>query len=136
MRLSTFFAGFVLAATLVGTLHAQPPQTDEQSIRALITAFASARNLHDGEAAARLYSEDGEWISAKGYAARGRSARIWGGVTGQVQRTIESVDLPGSNISVVRVTTQYEQPIGRHHEVFICVNDDGTWKIRVHQSID
>jgi hypothetical protein len=34
------------------------------------------------------------------------------------------------------VTTQYEQPIGRHHEVFICVKDDGAWKIRVHQSVD
>ena len=134
MRLSAFF----VAATLVGTLPAQPPQTDEQSIRALITAFATARNLHDGEAAARLYSEDGEWISAKGYAAMGRTelARIWGGVSGHVQRTVDSVDFPGPNISVVRVTTQYEEPIGRHHEVFICVKDDGTRRIRVHQSVD
>lgn len=134
MRLSAFF----VAATLAARLHAQPPQTDEQSIRALITAFATARNLHDGEAAARLYSEDGEWLSAKGYPAQGRTelARIWGGVTGQVQRTVESVDFPGPNISLVRVTTQYAEPIGRHHEVFICVKDDGTWKIRVHQSVD
>jgi uncharacterized protein (TIGR02246 family) len=138
LRLLSFFAAFIVGAPIVGIVHAQSHETDEESIRALITAFANARNAQDGEAASRLYSEDGEWISAKGYVARGRSelTRTWGGVTGQVERTVQSVDFPGSNIAVVRVITQYAEPIGRHHEVFIFAKDDGKWNIHVHQSID
>jgi len=138
MRLHTFLVHSIAVATLAVAGTAQPSQTDEESIRLLIAAFANARNMHNGEAAAALYSEDGEWISAHGSAVRGRNelARLWSGVTGQVQRTVQSVDFPGSHIAVVHVTTQYDEPIGRHHEVFIVVDDDGKWNIRVHQSTD
>jgi hypothetical protein len=61
---------------------------------------------------------------------------MWSGVTGQVRRTIQPINLAGPNIAVVRVLTQYDEPIGIHHETFIFVKDNGAWNIRVHQSVD
>ncbi len=138
MRHGAFLLGLIAAVTLAELCNAQPHQTEEPLIRTVITVFANARNARDGDAAAALYSEDGEWISAHGYVVRGKAALVtlWGGVTGQVQRTIESIDLAGPNIAVVRVTTQYEEPVGRHHEVFILVKLNEKWNIRVHHSGD
>lgn len=133
-----------------GVAQDQAQQLREEPVRALIKAFADARNAHDGQAVAALYSEDGEWITdpfpvAHSISGRHGLAIQWGAVTGKVDRTISSIDFPGPNIAVVRVATQYEAPRSRHSEVFILVNegvkhppspDAGTWKIRVHQTID
>jgi uncharacterized protein (TIGR02246 family) len=111
--------------------------SDVNSIRALVKAFADARNARDGNAAAAVYSEDGEWLSEDGHPVRGRPllASLWGSVTGQVQRTISSIDFPSDNLAVVRVETQYDDSRGRHLEAFVFVKNDGKWSIRVHQSI-
>jgi uncharacterized protein (TIGR02246 family) len=129
---------FLLALALAAPGNAQALHSDEESIRTLVKTFAYARNEHNGEAVAALYSEDGEWISAKGYAVRGRPEliRLWNGVTGHVDRAIESIDFAGGNIALVRVATQYPEPIGRRHETFVLVKERGTWSIRVHQSVD
>jgi uncharacterized protein (TIGR02246 family) len=114
-------------------------QADDRLVRALIEKFAALRNAHDGPAVAALYSEDGEWLGARGQGAtRGRTAlaQLWGGVSGRVERTIQSLDFPGPNIAVVHVITQYAEPVGQHHEVFVTVKEDGVWLIRVHQSVD
>jgi len=59
---------------------------------------------------------------------RGRQAlaTLWGNLPGQVGRAIQPVDFPGGKIAVVRVTTQYAEPIGRHHETFVPVKENGT----------
>jgi uncharacterized protein (TIGR02246 family) len=131
-------APLLLAVALTAIGNAQSFQTDDEPIRTLIKTFADARNAHDGEAVAALYSEDGEWISAHGYFVHGRPAlvRLWSGVTGQVARTIQSIDFAGNNIAVVRVVTEYSEPIGRRHEAFILVKGGRTWNIRLHQSVD
>ena len=138
MERRTFLATVAWTAALAAEADAQSSPADGESLRTLVKTFANARNAHDGQAAAALYSEDGEWIGAHGALVRGRIelARMWSGVTGQVQRTIQSIDFAGPNIAVVRVLTQYEEPIGLHHETFIFVKDSGTWNIRVHQSVD
>jgi uncharacterized protein (TIGR02246 family) len=117
---------------------ANPPQTAEESIRRLVRGFADARNSHDGQTVANLYSEDGEWIADNGRVVQGRPAlaALWGGLTGQVQRTIESINLAGSNIALVRVVTQYSDRPESHHESFVFVKDGAAWSIRVHQSVD
>jgi uncharacterized protein (TIGR02246 family) len=128
---------------------AQPPSTANSDVRALIEAFANARNAHDGNSVAAFYSDDGEWIANDGSAVvRGKVdlARMWSRVTGHVDRTVKSVEFAGRNIAMVYVTTQYEAPIGRHSEVFVLVYDTvwqtpeshglGAWKIRVHQTLD
>jgi uncharacterized protein (TIGR02246 family) len=129
-----------LALVVVIGLHGQTQRGyEEESIRKLIQTFADARNAHDGAAVASLYSEDGEWIGARGFGkVKGRTAleELWGRLTGQVRRTVESVEIPSDRIAVVRVTTEYEEPVGRHHEVFIVVKELGDWKIRVHQTAD
>jgi len=112
---------------------------DETSVRALIRKFADLRNAHDGKAVAELYTEDGEWAGPNGEGGvRGREdlAGLWGNVPGQVERTIQSVEFPGGNLALVRVTVQYPEPIGRHHEAFIAVKENGAWFIRIHRSVD
>jgi uncharacterized protein (TIGR02246 family) len=118
--------------------NAQAAPAEEEPIRALIKTFADARNSHDGAKVAALYSVDGEWISSNGLSVRGRTAlaRLWGTLTGQVQRTIESIDLAGSSIAVVRVVTQYSDSRGRHHETFVFVKAGFAWEVRIHQTVD
>ncbi len=138
MRLCSSLAAFVIAAIVTSMANGQSAKTDEQSLRALVKTFADARNAHDGERVAAMYAEDGEWIGAEGQRVKGRSAlaRLWGSLTGQVQRTIQSIDFAGGNIAVVRVSTQYDEPVGRHHEAFVFVKQNGVWRIRDHQSTD
>jgi len=138
MEHRALLATFLLAAGFAASGKAQSTQADERSIRALVQVFADARNAHDGPAVAALYSEDGEWISSSGYALQGKEAlsRLWSGVTGQVTRTIQSIDFAAPNIAVVRVFTQYAEPTGLRHETFILVKQRGEWNIRVHQSVD
>ena len=140
MKPVAILPALLITAFLVSLGSAQPPAPDDdQSIRGLIKAFADARNAHNGEAVGALYSADGEWISADGRTrAQGKAelVRMWNGAQGQVQRTVDSIDLPGNSIAVVRVSTQYWEPIGRHREVFILAKDHDQWRIRLHQSID
>jgi hypothetical protein len=46
-----------------GVAQDQAKQLREEPVWALIKAFADARNAHDGQAVAAVYSEDGEWIT-------------------------------------------------------------------------
>jgi uncharacterized protein (TIGR02246 family) len=114
------------------------PYPEELRVRALIKTFDDARNRHDGIAVAALYSEDGEWISNRGNAVHGWQAlaTMWGGLSGQVEPTIQSVDFPGGDIALVRLTLQYSEPTGQHHEIFILLNEQGKWNVRVHQAVD
>jgi hypothetical protein len=111
----------------------------EDSVRGLIRAFAEARNAHDGAAAVALYAEDGEWVSADGWALHSRPeiSKMWTNAVGHVDRTILSMDFPGPNMAVVRVETNYGSPIGLHSEVFILIhNPRQGWRIHVHQTLD
>lgn len=109
-------------------------------VRSLIQKFANFRNAHDGSAAAALYAEDGQWIGINGGTfVRGRAAlaALWGAVPGHVERTVDSVEFPASNIATIHVTVDYTEPaIGRHHEVFIAVKDNDQWHIQTHQTVD
>lgn len=128
----------LLFAVISFAVPAQTPANANSDVRALIEAFANARNAHDGKSTAAFYSDDGEWISNDGSnVVRGKAdlARLWSAVTGHVDRTVKSVEYPGRNIAVVYVATQYEAPIGLHSEVFVLVYE-GAWKIRVHQTLD
>jgi uncharacterized protein (TIGR02246 family) len=125
----------VLGCTAV---NAQPPsQPDQAAVRALIKAFADARNAHDVVSVVALYADEGVWISETGGQVRGRAGllKLWNGVSGHVDRTISSIDFPAPHIAVVRVATQYADARGLHSEAFILVEENGFWKIRIHESI-
>ena len=66
MTKPSLMATMAIAASFTAMVSAQPARTDEQSLRGLITAFAQARNAHNGQAVAAIYAEDGEWVSAAG----------------------------------------------------------------------
>jgi hypothetical protein len=107
---------------------------DQDAIRTLIRDFADARNAHDGNAAAQLYSENGEY--GRG-AVRGREAlaALWGGLNGQVKRTIQSISFPGRNVASVSVAAMYNSDV--FDEVFMVAKEaDGVWRIRLHERTD
>ena len=133
----TFLIAVFCAATLAVVGNAQVPQADKLSIAARVRTFADARNAHDGTTVAALYSVDGEYISTEGNSVRGRAelAKLWSSVTGQVRRTVESVEFAGPNIALVRVNMLYPD-IGEHHETFVFVKAGARWEIRVHQTVD
>lgn len=136
---AVYGAGLVLALVLPMRAQAPSANPEEDAIRKLIATFAIARNAHDGATAARLYGEDGEWIAYQGVrTVRGRAAltALWGTALGQVTRTVQGIDVPSDSVAIVRVRTDYGQPIGIHREVFVVVKEQGTWRIRVHQTAD
>lgn len=110
-------------------------KADEYGVRALIAKFAGLRNAHDGVGVAALYSEDGKWCVRSCVRGRQELERLWSSVTGNVERTIESVDFPGKNIALIHVVAHYEDS-GRHHETFVLIKEDGTWSIQLHQAVD
>ena len=56
MKQHILFAAAILA-TLASMGESQAPLGSEESIRTVIRTFADARNSHDGQTAANLYSE-------------------------------------------------------------------------------
>jgi ketosteroid isomerase-like protein len=108
---------------------------EEQTVRSLIRRFADSRNARDGQGAAATYSEDGEYIfAAPVRTIRGRTAlaALWGGLPGQVSRTINNVEFLTPNIAVVRVDAEAGPKLA---ETFLVVKDEGEWRIRVHQAV-
>lgn len=116
-----------------------PGPGDDDVVRNLIRTFADSRNAHDGKAAAQTYVQDGEYIGLNGSRIRGTTdlAALWGGVTGKVRRTIDSVNIMTPNIAVVHVTANDgSRPYLPLNETFVVVRgDDGEWKIRVHEAV-
>ena len=132
---------FLLAMTVCST-QAQTQTAKEGQVRALITAFAEARNGRDANSVATFYSEDGEWIPVHTMSTihgRAALAQLWSQAQraqAHVDRTILSIEFPGARIAVVRASTQYGSPAGLHSEVFVVVQEASTWRIRIHQSLD
>jgi uncharacterized protein (TIGR02246 family) len=110
---------------------------EEAAVRTLMTTFANARNAHDGAAMAALYSGDGELRGPTGSRIVGRPAlaEMWSGVKGQVERTIQSVDFPGTDIAIVHVAAKYSDT-ARGSEVFIVVKEQLKWNIWVQQPLN
>jgi uncharacterized protein (TIGR02246 family) len=133
---------FLLTLTVFAA-QAQTQTAKEDRVRRLITAFAEARNGNDGNAVAAFYSEDGEWIQNHATATvhgRVALAQFWSQAQraqAHVDRAILSIEFPGTNIAIVRVSTQYGPPVGLHSEVFVLVDESALiWKIRIHQTLD
>lgn len=125
-----------VAAPSFGIVDSVPKGEDDLSVRALIKAFADARNAHDGNAAAARYAEDGEYQGKRGTGVKGRPAiaNVWSNVpAGEVRRTVQSVDFPATNVAVVRVAGEFPEV---HHETFLAIREGGGWLIRVHQLLD
>jgi uncharacterized protein (TIGR02246 family) len=137
-----------LLITIVSGGQAQTQSTGDDAIRSFIKTFADARNTHDGDSVAALYTEDGRWINAGQptlLVVRGRAelTKLWSGVIGHVDRSVAAIDFPGPNIRVVHVSCLYHPDTGitgSHREVFVLVNESSAtspnWRISLHQTLD
>jgi uncharacterized protein (TIGR02246 family) len=117
----------------------------DEAIRTLVTQFADARNAHDGAAAAATYAEDAEYFNTlsapvvKGV-VKGKEAlaRLWGGVSGQVERRILGTEFLSPNIAAVHVSAEDANDLNAasrlFEETFIVVKDTSGWRIKVHQA--
>lgn len=83
------------------------------------------------------FSEDGELLSANGSSVAGEPAlaKIWSGVSGRVERTIQYVDFPGTDIAIVHVATEYTDTV-RRNEIFVTVKEHLKWNIWVQQTLN
>jgi uncharacterized protein (TIGR02246 family) len=130
----------------IGTLFIQPipgncqiASSDDNAIRQLMAAFADARNAHQAEKLVEFYSDDAEWLSSAGIPVKGRDAlmTMWRAqiirVPENVQRTLQSIDIPSPNLALVRVETNYPS-LGRHSETFVLVKISLVWHIQIHES--
>lgn len=110
----------------------------DETVRAVITRFADARNAHDGNAAAAAYAPDGEYVNPVGPTrkVKGRAAlaALWGALPGQVQRKIEAVEFITANIAVAHVVAEFSEPTSTLKETFVVVRDGSEWKIQIHEA--
>jgi uncharacterized protein (TIGR02246 family) len=110
---------------------------NERPVRALIKAFADARNAHDGAAAAATYASEGEYRAFDRPPVKGsvQLSEMWGRMTGQMSRRVNSVQFVAPNLAVVLAEERFVGPEGENQakEVYTVARIDGEWKILVHQ---
>jgi hypothetical protein len=115
----------------------RPPIPDEERpVRALIKAFADARNAHDGKAAAATYAPGGEYRAFDRTPLRGQELEaLWGGTIGQMSRIVRSVQFVAPNLAIVVDDERFVWSEGesRFKEAFTVIYYAGQWKILVHQ---
>jgi hypothetical protein len=108
---------------------------NERPIRALIKAFADARNAHDGKAAAATYAPEGEYRGFDAAPVKGPVLEtFWWSVQGQASRTAKSVEFISPNLAIVVVYVRGVSSRGEWltKEAFSVINYTGQWKILVH----
>jgi uncharacterized protein (TIGR02246 family) len=134
---SMTIAQILILICCAGMSRAQVAENAEEQARAVIEKFASARNEHDGKAAAQMYFDDGEYIPAGGQQiVRGRAAlaALWSS-GGNIPRVVTRVQILTPNIVVATVEARFSGDFGSvvGVETFLLIKDDGRWLIRVHQ---
>ena len=95
---TTFPTACVVALALSFPGQAQSANNEERPIRALIQDFADARNAHDGITVAGFYSDEGEWIAARGVrTVRGRAAQCRSDASSELARRLARQVVPKQN---------------------------------------
>ena len=127
-----------ICAALALPLVAQT-QTNEDSVRKLITDFATARNAQDGQALLRTYAEDATYKPFDNPLIEGRNkiAMAWSKPwAGQTARKITGVRFARPDYAVVQVDSTFTGPKGSMHftEVFEVGMQAGAWQIKLHRS--
>lgn len=110
---------------------------NERPVRALIKAFADARNAHDGGAAAATYALEGEYRAFDRPPVKGAAdlAALWARMTGQMSRRVKSVQFVAPNLAIAFVNLREVewQGQGEGQEAYTVANINREWKILVHQ---
>jgi uncharacterized protein (TIGR02246 family) len=126
---------FVLLAS---PAHAQAPASDDAAIRALVAAYAAARDKSDAAALTALFTADADQLVSSGEWRRGRAAVVEGSLASSQQTpgartfTIETVRMLAANVALVDSRYDIAPPGGptrRMWASWLVVKDGTAWKI-------
>jgi uncharacterized protein (TIGR02246 family) len=132
---TTLLALLLLSA---GPAVAQAPVADDAAIRAVVAAYAAARDKGDGEALAALFTADADQLVSSGEWRRGRPAVVQGSLTSSQQTqgartfTIETVRMIAADVALADSRYDIAPPGGptrRMWASWLLVKDGTGWKI-------
>lgn len=133
------FATALFASTLLGgPAAAQAPATDEAAVRALVDAYAAAREKRDRAALTALFTADADQLVSSGDWRRGREAVVEGSLTSSQQNegrrtfTVETVRSLAADVVVVDSRYDIAQANGTTRRMWaswLLVKDGTGWKI-------
>jgi uncharacterized protein (TIGR02246 family) len=133
-------AAVALAAVLVaaGLAAAQAPASDDAAIRALVGAYAAAREKGDAAALAGLFTADADQLVSSGEWRRGRDAVVKGSLGSSQQTpgtrtlTVETVRMLAANVAIADSRYDIAQSNGTTRRMWaswLVVKDGPAWKI-------
>lgn len=130
----------LLAAILVaaGPAAAQAPAADDAAVRALVDAYAAAREKGDVAALTALFTADADQLVSSGQWRRGREAVVTGSLASSQQTqgtrtlTIETVRMIAANVAIADSRYDIAQTNGTTRRMWaswLVVKDRTAWKI-------
>jgi uncharacterized protein (TIGR02246 family) len=138
------FRSVIAAALLALTLLAPPPAaaqtpvTDEAAVRALVDAYAAARDKGDAAALTALFTNDADQLVSSGEWRRGREAVVKGSLASSQQApgtrtfTVDTVRMIAANVALADSRYEIAQTGGATRRMWaswLLVKDGGAWKI-------
>ena len=117
---------------------AQAPASDDAAVRAVVAAYAAARDKGDGAALGALFTADADQLVSSGEWRRGRPAVVQGSLASSQQNqgartfTIETVRMVAANVALVDSRYDIAPPSGptrRMWASWLLVKDGTAWKI-------
>jgi uncharacterized protein (TIGR02246 family) len=121
-----------------GPAVAQAPVSDDAAIRAVVAAYAAARDKGDGAALAALFTADADQLVSSGEWRRGRPAVVQGSLTSSQQNegartfTLETVRMIAADVALADSRYDIAPPGGptrRMWASWLLVKDGSGWKI-------
>ena len=132
-------ATLLVALALIAPSQAgQAPPTDEAAVRALVDAYAAARDKGDGAALTALFTADADQLVSSGEWRRGREAVVKGSLASSRQTqgkrtfTIDTVRTVAANVALADSRYGIAQTDGTTRQMWaswLLVKDGTTWKI-------
>src|SRR5688500_2246173 len=117
---------------------AQAPVSDDAAIRALVAAYAAARDKGDATALTALFTADADQLVSSGEWRRGRAAVVQGSLSSSQQNqgartfTIETVRMIAADVALADSRYDITPPSGTARRMWaswILVKDGTVWKI-------
>jgi uncharacterized protein (TIGR02246 family) len=138
--LRSIAAAMIAALALVAPTSAagQAPPTDDAAVRALVDAYAAARDKGDGVALTALFTADADQLVSSGEWRRGREAVVKGSLASSQQTqgkrtfTIETVRMIAANVALADSRYDIAQTDGTTRRMWaswLLVKDGTAWKI-------
>jgi uncharacterized protein (TIGR02246 family) len=137
-RPATLLVALALALMAPASASAQTPVSDEAAVRAVVDAYAAARDKSDAAALTALFTADADQLVSSGEWRRGRDAVVKGSLASSQQTqgkrtfTIETVRMIAANVAVADSRYDIAQADGTTRRMWaswLLVKDGAAWKI-------